>query len=201
MFEIFIKAIDAITPEENAQIDETSSLAYSAPDGGMAEGNPPASEAASPSGSAPEGGQAPEDGDDIEWSNPSWWVMGRLDGRIVSLVGVLTREIQVGGQAVLVSGIGGVATHPDYQRRGLAGALMQRAAVFMREELHAPFGLLVCSDHRVHYYAKFGWQLLRSPMLFDHREKKDVFEGNVMVLPLADIPWPEGTVDLRGLPW
>ncbi len=196
MFEIYIKPIDALTPEENAQVDEASSLAYAAPDGGMG-------------GPAPDGVPAPqakpeaepEDSDDVEWANPFWWVLGRLDGRIVSLVGVLTRQIQAGGQAIMVAGVGGVATHPDFQRRGLAGELMQRAAVLMRDELRVPFGMLVCSDHRVHYYAKFGWQLIKSPVLFERHGKQDVFEGNVMVLPLAGIPWPEGTVDICGKPW
>jgi GNAT superfamily N-acetyltransferase len=100
-----------------------------------------------------------------------------------------------------VAGIGGVATHPDYQRRGLAGTLMQRAAEYMQDELRVPFGLLVCSDLRVDYYAKLGWQLLKAPVLFDRHGKKDTFEGNVMVLPLAGILWPEGTVDLCGTPW
>ncbi len=179
MFDIFIKRAGTLTADESAQANEADSLAYSAPDGGL----------------------AVEDINHIDWADPFWYVLGRLDGRIVSMVGVLTRKIRVGQQVITVAGVGGVATHPDYQRRGLAGQLMQRAADFMRDELRVPFALLVCSDLRVHYYAKFGWQLIGSQMRFDYQGKKRTFKDNVMVLSLAGESWPEGTVDLCGNPW
>lgn len=178
MFEISIKPVTKLTAEENSQTDEVDHLAFSAPDGGL-----------------------PDQNVDIEWSDPNWLILGRLDGRIVSLVCVLYREVQINQQVIPVGGVGGVATHPDFQRRGLAGQLMERTATFLHDELEVPFGLLVCSDLRVHYYQKFGWQLVEDPMVFDWRGIKRVFNENTMILPLGSQSWPRGTVDLRGKPW
>jgi GNAT superfamily N-acetyltransferase len=178
MFEIVYKPVTQLTAEENTQADEVDHLAFSAPDGGL-----------------------PDQNADIEWADPGWLILGRLDGRIVSLVCVLYREVDVNRQVIPVGGVGGVATHPDYQRRGLAGQLMERTAIFLREELKVPFGLLVCSDLRVHYYQKFGWQLIQDPMLFEWHGTRRAFSENTMVLPLGSRPWPRGTVDLRGKPW
>jgi predicted acetyltransferase len=183
MFTISIKRVSELTTEENKQVDEVARLAYAAPDGGLDD-------------------QGHEDqSDDIEWSDSDWLVLGLLEGEIVSLVGVLYREILVNQQQIPVGGVGGVATHPAYQRRGLAGQLMEQTTIFLREQLKVPFGLLVCSDLRVPYYRKFGWRLLEDPMVFDWRGTKRVFTDNTMILPLGDQPWPRGTVDLCGKPW
>ncbi len=178
MFEISIKPAAQLTEEEKVQVDEVSILAYSAPD------------------------TVPEEGDqDIEWSDPDWWILGRLEKKIVSLVGIVYREVQVVDRMLPVGGFGGVATHPDYQRQGLASHLMKQSEIFMREELKVPFGLLVCNDCRVPYYSHLGWHLLNQPMVFDWQGKKRVLHENGMVLPFNDQAWPEGPVDLRGKPW
>ena len=71
--------------------------------------------------------QEGEDG--IEWSMSSnWFVLGRLDGKLVSQIGILDRTIQAGGRDLTVAGVGGVATHPEFHRRGFAGVLLQAAA-------------------------------------------------------------------------
>jgi GNAT superfamily N-acetyltransferase len=178
MLTITIKKVSELTAEEDARVDEVARLAYSAPNGGLN-----------------------EQADDIEWSDSDWLILGWLEGQIVSLVGVLYREVQVNQQIIPVGGVGGVATHPGYQRRGLAGQLMERTELFLRDELKVPFGLLVCSDLRVPYYRKFGWQLIADPMVFEWHGTKRVFHENTMVLPLNDQPWPRGTVDLCGKPW
>jgi aminoglycoside 2'-N-acetyltransferase I len=178
MFDISIKMVSQLTPEENFRVDEISHLAYKPPDGSLSEQD-----------------------DDIEWADPEWTLLGRLEEQIVSLISIFPREVRVNQQGIPVGGVGGVATHPDYQRRGLAGHLMERTITFLRDELKYPFGLLVCSDLRIPYYQKFGWQLLDDPMIFDWCGTKRVFTENTMVLPLGDQSWPRGTVDLCGKPW
>jgi predicted N-acetyltransferase YhbS len=178
VFEITIKRAAELSPEEETRVTEVDHLAFSAPDS-----------------------QPSEDEQDIEWSSPDWLVLGWLDGQIVSLLGIVRREIRVGDETLPVAGIGGVATHPEFQRRGLAARLMERAAGFMREELKVPFGLLVCSDLRQPYYARLGWQPVAEPMVFDWRGSKRVFPENTMIFTLGDRSWPIGTVDLCGKPW
>lgn len=172
MLEILVKRAEDLSQEENTQLDETSNLAFA----GLGS-------------------------EDLCWSDSEWFVLGKLDGRIVSIVGILFRDIRVGDAMVSICGVGGVATHPDYQRQGFAGKLMQRAGEFMKNERKAAFGLLVCESKRIPFYGGFGWQPINSSMFFECRGEHRRYEGPVMVLMLSDQPWPEGDVDLQGGPW
>lgn len=182
MFEITIRTDADLNAEDSAQVDEMSRIAF-----GPQPGEPP----------------EPPDPLQIEWIGSQWNVIGRWDGRIVSVVGLLTREVAVGAQRlpVWVGGVGGVCTHPDFQRRGFSGQLLERAADYMRADLRMPFGLLVCGPHRTHFYASHGWQTLAAPMVFDLRGAKQTFPDVTMILPLTELDWPEGVVDLCGKPW
>lgn len=172
MLEILIKRAGELTEMENDQIDEAASLAYA-------------------------GLPAP----DYCWSDSEWFVLGKLEGKVVSLFGILCRDVLVGGNTVRLAGVGGVATHPDYQKKGFAGQLLERGAIFMRDQLQVPFGLLVCSEERTAYYAKFGWQPMNAPLYFTCRGERLLLDSPVMILPFLDDPWQEGEVDLQGGPW
>ena len=50
----------------------------------------------------------------------------------------------------------GVATHPEYQRRGLAAQVLERAIADVKAEGRRGL-ILTCKDFRIHYYAKFGF--------------------------------------------
>ena len=50
----------------------------------------------------------------------------------------------------------GVATHPEYQRRGLAAQVLQRAIADCKAEGHKGL-ILTCKEQKLHYYAKFGF--------------------------------------------
>ncbi len=177
MLEIIVKRDADLTAEESAQVDLVDHLAFSGMDDGV------------------------EDLESIEWSSAEWVVLGLQDGKIVSLLNLLYREVRVGDQVIPVAGVGGVCTHPDWQRHGFAGEVLERATAFMRDEMNVPFGLLVCSSAREQYYAKFGWRTIRDPMLFDQQGVKRVFPDKTMILPLTGRSWPAGTVDLCGNPW
>lgn len=51
----------------------------------------------------------------------------------------------------------GVDTHPDYQRQGYAGQVLNRAIADAKEQGRAGL-VLTCKDALVHYYAKFGFK-------------------------------------------
>jgi ribosomal protein S18 acetylase RimI-like enzyme len=139
--------------------------------------------------------------DDLDWSSPEWFVIGKLAGRVVSIVGILKRRIRVDGTSLEVGGVGGVATHPEHQQRGYASALLQRVAVIMRADLKVDFGLLVCDQDMVSFYSKLGWQIAADEMVFDFHGTKRLFREKTMVLPLSERPWPHGRIDLCGAPW
>jgi aminoglycoside 2'-N-acetyltransferase I len=176
-FEVIIKNAPELSEAENTRINLVSDLAYAIY------------------------GPVPDEFSDIVWSKMEYCVLGLLDGLIVTLLGLYPREILAGAEKVFVAGVGSVATHPDFQRRGYAGLLLERSETFMRDEIQAEFGLLVCSPTREAYYARYGWQTIAGPMVYDMPTCKRTWTDLVLVLPLGERPWPEGKVDLCGYPW
>jgi GNAT superfamily N-acetyltransferase len=139
--------------------------------------------------------------DPYTWSQGEWQLTGWVDGKIVSIVGILERTALAGQQTIRLGGIGGVATLPEYRARGLAGALLRASVDFMRDSMHVDFGLLFCGDGMVPYYSKFGWQVISDPVVFDQPGGKTTWKEAVMMLPVLKSTWPPGPVDLCGLPW
>jgi aminoglycoside 2'-N-acetyltransferase I len=137
---------------------------------------------------------------DIEWSTSDWLVMGSIDGTIVSEVGVVVRKVTVGDQHILAGGVGGVATHPEYRRQGYAGQLLRATEQLMRD-LELSFGILVCGEEKMPYYASFGWQKIDNRTIFQNQGQDREMDGIMMVLPLKDQPWPGGLLNLNGKPW
>lgn len=90
-----------------------------------------------------------------------------LDGKPVSMVnGSLTRETDLRDEmfhdAALHDPEGGwqmifgVATHPDYRRRGYAAALLRRLICDCRKEGREGL-VLTCKRAKLDYYARFGF--------------------------------------------
>jgi len=124
-----------------------------------------------------------------------------VDGKIVSSLGIFDRMAKVNGQPVRLGGIGGVATDPDHRRNGYAGQVLEKAAKWMTEKMRVDFGLLVCSTERARYYAKFGWQVVEGPLWVDQPQGKVILKAVTMILPCKKTDWPDGEIDLCGLPW
>jgi len=136
-----------------------------------------------------------------EWAASDWMVLGRVNGEIVTQLCILKREIRVGTAQIPVGGVGGVATFPAWQRRGLSTALMGAATQFMQVELNVPFGLLVCGDETQPFYARLGWKMVATKLWFIEKGMLHPLQTTVMVLPFSRQEWPEGEIDLCGLPW
>jgi GNAT superfamily N-acetyltransferase len=137
----------------------------------------------------------------IEWALQEWMALGFLDGKLVTQLCLLKREILIGGGEAWVAGVGGVATHPGWQRRGLASTLLRAAETFMRDEIRAPFGLLVCADETQPVYQRCGWRTVAKSLNFTQNGQSLPLHTCVMILSLAEQAWPPGEIDLCGLPW
>ena len=85
-----------------------------------------------------------------------------LPGRL----GVLDSKVSVGNQIIQVGGIGGVTTKPEFRHRGVASAMLARAAEFMKRDLKVEFGLLLCRHEVSAVYAKTGWVIIPGPTTF-----------------------------------
>ncbi len=137
----------------------------------------------------------------FQWSAPAWHVLGCVGDRLVGYLRMFERVISAGGHAVRVGGIGGVMTRPECRRRGIASALLRRAAQFIGDELGAEFGLLLCREEVAPVYAKLGWQIVAGPTTFEQPSGKATYPRLTMVLPFTEKEWPAGPIDMCGLPW
>jgi hypothetical protein len=142
----------------------------------------------------------------ITWSAPTWMAVVRdTDGRIVGAGSLLARTILWGGEPVLVGGISGVATDPDYGGRGVASAALASLVRHMCEELHVVAGLLLASKMGVPRYTHLGWQIVDGPLVCAQPDGPLNWTTTYPEMP--GMAWscrpelPRGPIDLQGLPW
>jgi nodulation protein A len=128
------------------------------------------------------------------------------EGRPVAHLAVGRRLIGVAGTDVLVAGVGDVAVAPDQHGRGLGAILMRELDGRLRAEFAADFGLVQCGQDVLGFYQRTGWTPVPNRVRqVDTSDQRTVREGVGVTLirpgrrPVPD--WPEGLVDLRGLPW
>jgi predicted acetyltransferase len=114
---------------------------------------------------------------------------------------LLTREILVGGQKIQVVGVAGVGTHPKWRRQGFALALLHAAEDFIRLEIEAPFGLLVCAPAIRRLYERAGWRQVADELLVEEKGLPQTMNVSVMILPLTQKAWPAGKINLCGSSW
>ena len=140
--------------------------------------------------------------DPFVWEKPEWQVFVFVGDEPVSALGIHRRTATVNGQPVYLGGIGSVDTPAEHRRQGYSTAALRQAAAFMRDTIGADFGLLVTGKNLIPFYGRLGWQAVRGPTWCDHpRRGRVILPHVVMVLPLTGRAWPDGDIDLCGLPW
>ena len=142
-----------------------------------------------------------EPGHDWQWAIDDWDVMVWVGERLVSRLGLVERIARVGEREVRLTGVGGVGTLPDARRRGYAALALRAAERFLRDELRADFGLLICAEKRIPFYGRLGWRVVGGPVVFEQPGGKRTLAGTAMALPGTKSDWPDGVIDLCGLPW
>jgi ribosomal protein S18 acetylase RimI-like enzyme len=84
-----------------------------------------------------------------------------VDGAVVGCLRIFDRRMWLRGARLRAVGIGSVATHPDYRRRGLATALLRDTlALLHREGYHLSF---LGSEVAASFYERLGWRIVRQP--------------------------------------
>ncbi|MHC1781166.1 MAG: GNAT family N-acetyltransferase [Anaerolineaceae bacterium] len=96
--------------------------------------------------------------------------------------------------------MGNVATHPDWQRNGIAHVLVRVAGEALRKSGCA-FAMLFCEEKLLPYYEKCGYHRVESPLFIRSEGRRLEIHEVMMAIPLAGEEWPEGEIDLLGLPW
>ena len=123
------------------------------------------------------------------------------NGLAMSHMSGVHAEVIVGEQTLLVGGIGGVVTRGDAQGKGYAGRLLRHAVAFFKSEWKVDAGMLFCFERLVPYYAAQGWQLIESPVLIEQPAGQVEYPARAMMLPIGSSQWPQGAVQVNGLPW
>jgi predicted acetyltransferase len=137
----------------------------------------------------------------IKWALPDWAVMVWEDEDMVSNVHIIERTVNVGGQAVKLGGIGNIATKVEWRQRGYASTALKVAQDFLFDPLKVDFGLMIATEEMVSHYIKTGWEEVARSMMIDQPDGKTSLDYPVMVLPVCKSEWPQGAIDLCGLPW
>jgi predicted acetyltransferase len=138
----------------------------------------------------------------IEWVTSVDWRVFLFDNNVlVSNVEIIERDALIGSSQVTLGGIGGVSTLPEFRNRGFARMAMEHADNFILEQLQVDFGLLLTGNDIAPFYEKLGWSICKNPLYFDQSTGKTLSDDVTMILPNKNRLWPEGNIDLCGLPW
>ncbi len=123
-------------------------------------------------------------------------------GALVSYAGVLVRDARSDGRAVRIGGIGGVRTHPEFRRRGLAALAMGRAVEFFRACGDVDFALIVCEPRLLRTYGRMGWREFTGELWTLQHGAGERFTFNRVMTHDVRGPAPvDGVIDLCGPPW
>jgi predicted GNAT family N-acyltransferase len=139
--------------------------------------------------------------DPLVYADPEWYILGFRRGELITHVGVLRRIITVGQISLPVAGVCYLITEPENRNQGLASAVMREAVTFLKNELGQAFGLLTCRSRLESFYARTGWRTVAGPTIFAQPDGIRCCGGLTMVNECRGIPWPEGEINLGGLPW
>jgi len=139
--------------------------------------------------------------DSMVYSNPQWYLLGYLQHELVVQVGVLQRTISISNRPLLIAGIGFLITEPQHRGKGFATELMKQSDVFVRIKLGLPFSLLTCKPRLETLYSGMGWRVVNCPNVFTQPTGSRSCGGLIMIKECGEVPWPEGRIDLCGLPW
>lgn len=136
-----------------------------------------------------------------EWDSVDLHCFGLLDGRMVTHAGLVERPIRIAGQLFTAAGVGGVCTHPDFQRRGYAHRIMAEIGRAILADPRAHLGLLFCDPELVPYYTSCGWEQRTDPLYALQFGERVRFRSEYMLLFKPGIAIPHGEIDLQNKPW
>nr|WP_018466061.1 GNAT family N-acetyltransferase [Calidithermus timidus] len=129
-----------------------------------------------------------------------WYVLAFVEGKLVSVLEIVRRRGSVDGDSVALGLLGGVITAPRWRGRGYGSLLLEHAAGFICDELGCDFGFLMCGEALVAFYGRLGWQLVPNAYVYDQPAGKVEGRLRPMVFPCRGQGFPQGRVDLEGLP-
>jgi aminoglycoside 2'-N-acetyltransferase I len=133
-------------------------------------------------------------------------VLARAGGRLVGHGSSARRVIGVGDREVVIAGTGGLLTSPDRRGTGVGRAVLGALQEASRTSAPAHFGLLGCREEVVPFYESCGFVRVEARIRdLSPQDGRTVVESDGPTLVCAGTrpveEWPDGVIDLRGLPW
>lgn len=107
---------------------------------------------------------------------------------IVSCLTIVPVMLRVGGIPVQTAGIAGVATRPEWQRQGLAAALLEATLPALDTELGYALSLLHPRD--APFYRRFGWEFTTRTLRWTAAPAALSLPAAASVRPVLDADWP-----------
>lgn len=110
------------------------------------------------------------------------------NNRSIGLAIVLRREINFKGEKLALGGIGGVCTHPEKRKRGVASALLKHAVKELKMA-HCDIAYLCTnlkSSWTVKLYGKFGFIPLGRPHTYFGKSGKQYEDKDAMIAPVCN---------------
>lgn len=103
-----------------------------------------------------------------KWYRPESRLAVFVDGRMAARMHLLPFKMYLNGGAVRTGGIGGVGVLPEYRRRGLTAALLQRGLNDMCES-----GQVISALYPLHYelYRRYGWEIVSASVRYSFSPK------------------------------
>jgi len=136
-----------------------------------------------------------------KWAIADWTVMVWENEELITNIHIIERTAIAGKQPVRLGGIGNLATKVEWRKRGYATEALKVAVDFLHDPLKVDFGLMIATEKMIPSYEKRGWKVVAHSMLIEQPDGKQAFSIPVMTLPVLKQDWPEGGIDLCGLPW
>lgn len=136
----------------------------------------------------------------LKLSRPQWYGFLSHEGRWVSMLEIVHRPAKVGVEDVRLGLVGAVATLPQARGKGYASVLLRESVGFIGDRLKCDFAWLMCAEDLVPFYERLGWQRVQGPFYFHQPGGRVQGELAAMAFACQGRPWPEGELDLCGLP-
>jgi predicted acetyltransferase len=115
----------------------------------------------------------------------------------VGRLALYRRQVTMGGEALEIDMVGGVAVAPDHRRKGHCRLLLRRAHDHLRA-CSIAFSILFAFEPFV--YRSSGYRLMPNEthsLDIDGAWKTFVYRGSIYS-ELAERPWPNQVLELRG---
>lgn len=140
--------------------------------------------------------------EEIEWvPSSNWHVFVWKEDFLVGHVEFSERTIQAGNDKMEVACIGGVCTDPNHRKKGYARAAIHAVHEFINKDIKVSHCALLTGVHLIPFYQQFNYSVVDAPCVMQQKRGIVPFEDIFMVCGMNNTLWPNGNVDLCGLPW